>query len=454
MKNFYLFIALLLVSGSVNAKGESSAMVTAGPVVNGKFPHFSNQVNVGSNGNPAPSNAILRLVSKTYAKHNGTSFIPVDSISYKYDGNRGGVLQNDDIDNDESLMYSESTHLTYDIGSGTYQNSLRRIQEYYPDNMVKFLTYQKWDHVANAFEDSYRYAYSYSNGKMISSTHEYKLNGAWINPVTSAIIYNGQAVSAMESPDYRVAFQYDNNAKLVSVVDEKYTGSGWQFKEKHTYEYIGNDVAKHIYFEWDAASNTWKNKRFWQYTYSGTDVTSETEVEWNGSAWVNVSQHVYTYDAKHNMTTDVKKIWNASMNGFVESNREDWTYNSQDLPEAIIMSTWNGSGWASSLNDGQYHFYYEPNFPATVNTVNSNTGIHLYPVPAIDIVNVTVKWEVPQNFTVSVYDVKGSPVTVYSESATKEYSKTIPISHLPSGTYFISVNSTDYHTTRRFVISR
>src|SRR5688500_10478376 len=102
-----LFILIPAVLFSLQLFAENEAMVTAGPSIGGQFPHFGNQV-AGGGGVSSPAKVSLRLVGKTFTRYDGFNFIPVDSIFYAYSNDRGGILNNDNINNDEPLMYDES----------------------------------------------------------------------------------------------------------------------------------------------------------------------------------------------------------------------------------------------------------------------------------------------------------------------------------------------------------
>ncbi|MCD6062146.1 MAG: hypothetical protein K0R82_57 [Flavipsychrobacter sp.] len=452
MKNFYLFIAFLSISVSALAKGEYQAMITVGPVVNGKIPHFANQVISNTGGGTSPAKVSLRLTGRTYATFTAGAFVPIDSYYYRYDNDRGGVLNNNNIDNDETLMYTESIHYMFDKTSATFNNYLRRLQDYYPNDQVKLLTYQPWKASQSMWKDSARYGYTYTaDGKMDESTFEQYYANMWTNAVVSDIKYSGQLVT-MESPVYKVAFAYDNNVKLVEMIDEQMVNGVWQYKEKHNYEYTGSNVSKHLFYEWNAQSSTWVYKKSWQYTYAGNDLISEIEQDWAGTGWVNVGKHEYTYDANHNMVADVKSIWNAGLGAFAASSKEVWEYNGQNLPTVITTNTWNGTAWAQAENDKQYRLYYENFFPSSVPGLAENSGLSLYPVPATEMLNVSLELNRAEDILLALYDVKGVIVHNARYASVKDLNAAIPVAALPAGTYFLRAAGSSTNITRPVVV--
>ena len=120
MRSFHLFLMVMMIASQSNAEGNNEAMTTAGPGIGGQFPHFGSQLYNGGNGGGVPAKISLRLIGKTFAVHNGSYFTPVDSFSYTYSNDRGGIPDNDQLDNDESLMYDEGIRYIYDVGPASY----------------------------------------------------------------------------------------------------------------------------------------------------------------------------------------------------------------------------------------------------------------------------------------------------------------------------------------------
>ncbi|WP_276132248.1 T9SS type A sorting domain-containing protein [Polluticoccus soli] len=459
MKNVYLFIALFAISTSASAKGEFQPIVTAGPVVNGKFPHFGNQVvntATGGGGGSTPSKVSLRLIGRTHTKFSAGSFVPVDSYYYRYTDDRGGILANDNIDNDETLFYSESIYYKFDPTTAGFINQLRRMQDYYPNekDKVQFLTYQQWNATKAEFRDSARYGYEYNgDGTMKQSTFQLNYANMWTNDVTSTISYLPN-VTSMESQFYKAAFVYDASARLVETIDSQSSGNGiWQKNEKHTYEYSGKSVTKHFLYEWSNQQSSWLNKKNWQYGYNNdNDLIYKIEQEWNGVSWVNIAKHEYSYDGNHNMATDLLKKWDNSLGVYVDASREIWNYNIQNLPELITTSTWNGSSWIYTNSDQQYRLYYENFFPADVKQVVSVNELNIYPVPATYVVNVNLTLNSSEDILVSLYDMKGSTLYSASHHSATDLRIAIPVASLSTGTYFLRVVGSNTNVARSIVV--
>lgn len=280
MKRFYLFMIAVFAATAADAKG-IGAMVTMGPPISGPFPHFAPQVTGG--GIPGSPKVSLRLIGRTQTRFNGSVFVPIDSFSYEYWGDLGGVLNNEKIDNDETINFDVSYRYVFNDTTNAYQNRLRRSQTYNADGSISILTYAPWLASANDWKDSSRFLYAYSNGKMAKSTFQLYYANMWTQDMESTLIYNGQNITAMESVGYKVSFSYDASNNLIGMSDEEYTSGSWHNKEKHDYAYNGKDLILHTLWQWNEQSQSWVYSKQWEYGYTGIDLTSITEKHWNGS---------------------------------------------------------------------------------------------------------------------------------------------------------------------------
>ncbi len=275
----------------------------------------------------------------------------------------------------------------------------------------------------------------------------------WTNSQNSTIEYAGDKVSKMNSDFYKVEFAYDANNNLTVMSDSELTPAGWQNKERKSYEYSGKDVIKYTLERWDVTTGVWVPYKMWEYLYTGLDVTTETEHDWTGSAWVPYGKHGYTYDGSHNILTDDWQLWN---NVFQNTTREEWTYNGQNLPVKMTTKTWSGASWGNSVKDFEYHFYYENYFPSSVNDNSELAGINIntYPNPVTSELHIELDLYNAANMDFSIVSMNGTVVSHWKEKVARNYNKVIAVSDLPSGNYFVRVNSDNQQLTKRFVVSK
>lgn len=451
MKQIYVFILALLAPGiHAFAGAKSEAAVTGVTWTGGLFPHFSNQ-GKGVQG----SNS--RLVAKTFLKFDAGVFVPVDSVTYKYSNGRGGMTKKDEPNNDENILFDESVSYVYNSLQAAYNNKMHRIQDFNIDNTVERLTYRSWRNMQTGggiWKDSARYSYLYTNGIMTSSVYEIQAGGLWNKHVQSQLIYDSKNnVTQMNSTSYIATFSYDGNNNLVSVVDSLQMPSGtWVLNQKKSYDYdVDGNISVYTLEKWDATSATWLKDSRWEYSYSGKNIATSTETHWNGWGWENTNKHAYNYDNNNNKTEDVTQIWNASANSFVNSRKENWTYNSYNQPERIISYSWNGNSWINGQNDQELRFYYEHYFPTGTQNITADNDILVYPTMASNEVNIMVSHAGSHStITVMLYDMNGRLVR---NQPMEQTSMTMSVADLMPGNYIVKISAEEGVHTSRIIVN-
>lgn len=448
MRHLYLLLtALLLVPTGSYAKGTGSSQSTSGVFVGGLFPHF--------NPNAGSATITSRLLSKTYTKYN-KGFIPVDSTNYIYSTGRGGFTRIDDPNNDESINFDESYTYLYNPSAGLYDNRLHRQQQFDGNDKVTMLTYRVWKLSNAAWKDSSRYVYTYSaDGKqMTSNVLQQWIQGGWNNSVPSILTYDTKNnVTQVSSVGYTASFTYDPDDNLTSLTDQVWDAgsSSLIYNTRKSYTYTTGKVATYKLEKWSAQTSGWVNIENWVYTYIGNNVETITEQHWNG-AWVNYAKREYTYDGNNNKLSENIQIWDAGSSAYINSKRKTFEYNSYNQPTLITNYTWdNVSAWVFALNDEQlrlYYGYYSPTIVA--NTSKSESS--LYPVPAVDKINLQIRWNTPQAFSISIIDMRGVVVRQWQESATMNYAKELNVSDMPAGNYVLRATGSNEQLTEKITV--
>ena len=99
------------------------------------------------------------------------------------------------------------------------------------------------------------------------------------------------------------------------------------------------------------------------------------------------------------------------------------------------------------------HLYYYELYTADVNNISTlPANVKLYPVPANNIMNLAVQWENAADFTVSITDINGRTVKSWSEKATPNYNRQIPVNDMPAGNYLITISNGSQTTTKQFSV--
>jgi hypothetical protein len=430
MKQIFILIQVLICSFDVLAQGGGvQGNVTSIPVT-GFFPHFSIQA--------VPRDTSSRLIEKIHSRFYNGAAIAIDSVTYSYNSDeRGGATKKEDPNNDENILFDESYTYSFNTNTSQYDNKMRRTQTFNTSNKIMSLLYSGWN--ANKYLDSTQYIYTYTGNLMVESDYKKYLSQNWSTVNLSTLDYDVKNnVVSVNSTAYNARFTYDAANNLISIKDSLWTVStGWHYNERKTYTYINTDVQDYTLELWDMNINKWVSTKYWKYIYLGSDIIGATEYNWNNGNWDVFARNLYTFDNRHNKTTDVRQIWNGS--GFVNQRRESWTYNSFNQPLLIVYDTWNGTSWIKTNNDEQIRFSYQVYFPVSVSNPVAKEEMHIYPLPAANNINIDINWQQPQAFSVIISDMNGRMVNNWKEDECKYYHKNISVAEMPAGTYFIKI---------------
>ncbi len=454
MRQLYFLIPALVLSQVIaHAKGTADAFAT-GIYVNGAFPHFNGQSSVLANSNS-------RLIAKTYLKYSNSKFVAVDSNTYTYSAGRGGFTDIEQPNDDQLLSFDESYTYAFNIAASAYDNLTHRTQAFDSYEKVTRLTYGNWR--STGWKDTARYVYEYNsaNHKMSKSNYQIWYGGFWSDHGESIINYdNNNNITSMNSANYTVDFVYDNNNNLLTMTDEvwDHASSSLVKNERKNYTYTGTNIATYQLEKWDASAAKWTNSEYWTYTYTGNDVKDAVKQTWNGGTWVNALRNTYTYDNNHNRLTETRESWDAGSGSFVNALLTSYTYNSYNQATVITTSSWdnNNSAWIHTAADEEMHFYYEYYAPTIVNNFNGTDAMELklYPVPARDNISITFNTNSAASFNIALFDTKGSILQQWHDNSTGQYTKSIDVSSLPAGNYFVSIKGEAGHITKQFSIVR
>lgn len=442
MKKIYILLLLVSLFGKANAADGSQDLVTGIPGGGGVgFPHFTPQLGA------TPAATHYRLLAKTFTQHNGLEFQPVDSInySYNYGSGRGGLIDPDQPNKDESILFDQAITYYYNSGTANYQNRLFRNQSFDNENRINLLKYARWDLLNGVWKDSSRYLYSYVSGTKKISTSSFQLyvGGTWSHDITSTLTYSGNNVVDISSLDYNVIYTYDANNNIISIEDKVAAthGSGTlSNNERKTYTYnVNNELQTYTLAKWDDIIKTWVNSKYFEYSYTSNTLTSAMEYNWNGSSWDKYSQHIYTYTSSGDKTSELLQLWNG--NSFVNNTLETRVYNTYGLLESVTTAHWNtiSASWEYNNSNTQLRYYYEYYSPTKVNTVNTDADdITVFPNPAVNEVSITLHSQHPQETSITIYNNIGVCVYQTTVPQSNTISKTVNLSMFTAGNYTIS----------------
>src|SRR5690606_27475135 len=129
-----------------------------------------------------------------------------------------------------------------------------------------------------------------------------------------------------------------------------------------------------------------------------------------------------------------------------------YVHNSNNLYEHIAHLYWNktSNSWVHRQDDTVLRYHYKLNTTSVNNAINHNATCRIYPIPASDLITVSIDWQKEQDFSLAIYNMQVQLVRQTSAKATKHYNQQIPIADLAGGNYILEIRSRDGNMTRQF----
>jgi hypothetical protein len=159
---------------------------------------------------------------------------------------------------------------------------------------------------------------------------------------------------------FMIAITSHGQNKLLSSIDEYYSGSTWEKRSGYNYEYDNNNnLVVEYRMNWNNSNSTWENSDKETFTYNASNkATQELYQNWNTltSSFENSYKQTYTY-TNGKITEIVSQEWLNS--SWVNTYKTNITYNSSNLPETAVEYTWGGSQWVT--DESRTTLTYNPN---------------------------------------------------------------------------------------------
>lgn len=388
----------------------------------------------------------------------------------------------------------EDVYKMWDVNTQSWKNYNRRTWTYNTQGEIATETSEEWDQVNNVWKGAFFTMYTYDGlNQLIEEKQQKWINNSWQNYHLYSYTYNG--------------------TEMTSRSTQSWTNNAWKNLYKYTLTYAGGKVITETYQTWDNVNNGWKNqlKSLYSYNSSGTLSDKETKV-WNNNVWNNDDWTTFTYTATDKLETQLAKDWlnNAWQNLY----KFDYTYNAQDKVKERIGTAWTNNAWENSskyiysydangnlisetqalpylnslwkfharslysynsfdqqtmratetyngsqlawligANDSKTIYYYEEH--ATTGTPNLKqlaAELTVYPNPATDHVNVSIKMEKPEGAQLVICDMYGRIVVMANYPAMTQWNDQLDVSKLASGMYQCIVRTASGQKTEKINI--
>ncbi len=331
--------------------------------------------------------------------------------------------------------------------TSTWQNEYR--DQYTYDAVGNRLTetYQEWDIAASAWGNISRVVKTYTAANKVA---------------TSAPQIWNSTTSAWDAYS-RTNYTYDASNILITTVNESRATatSSWNnnYKQINTYDALGN-LTEELYQNWDSTSAAWVNSGRNIHTYDGMNRLTQTIYEsWgSGGTWeVGGYKILYSNFDGTQPQTIINQSWDGGTMTYENSSRENYTYNADGKVTYYFDEEWNEitSTWeaiSSSYAERYRYESYTTGIPQASGTFAGNAV--LYPVPASQSVTLDVSWQQPQPFSVTITDAAGRRHRTWSQPAQQHYTENISLASLPTGSYYVVIQTPESKTVRTLTVVR
>lgn len=409
---------------------------TTGITIPTLYPHF---------GSSQPNNNMgavsVRLVSKVKTLFDGNAYHPFDSSAYSYSNGRGGILDLDYEDN--FLNFDNSVYHEYDEALQGYKNVRRYTQTFNGAGDILDRIQENWINDQVQWHNGVKYEYLYNSSlSRLEQTGLYIWNGSWTgNSMNFKLTYNTKNdIIEIKFVTSVTELSYDVNHNVTERKEYIYTtAEGWHYSDNYTFSYdASNNLTSYTLQKF--ANGNWDNSLKKDFIYANGALTHTVEYSWKNNNWQTERQNLFSYDAAGNKLSDEYRVWDEAAQNFVNTRKEEWTYNAQNQPLTYKSLTWNvaGQSWQAIKNDFLYRYEYEFYNPASVDKIPDASDLFtLYPQPASDMLNVHFKNNSNTTYQGYIYDARGSVVKSFEVNNEKNG---IPLNDIPSGNYLIGLN--------------
>ncbi|RYE23688.1 MAG: T9SS type A sorting domain-containing protein [Sphingobacteriales bacterium] len=441
MNSKYYALALAAMSLSVSVQAQQATFSK-------DLKQMAQRIVATNNHRPQQlTNAVnSRLIASSFYQYSTTTaaFSQADTMMYRYSNGRGGdLVQPIKADTVARVGFPQSTPISVFFDANTYDAN---------DNM---LTHLELVNNSGIFTVKHlkHFVYDAANRIINDTSFEPSIAGTWEPSI--AVTYTYDASGNLKEQQYFGYAGGNWQPYPWQIIDHTYTagnqllnqvilaGSGGTTttpQYRNLFTYSGGNRTSWTYQSWDFTNNLWKDEQKEDYWYN-TAGDLEELVSYIDLPIIGLDtqgKNVYTYDANHNLTQTLGIWFNSNTRTFYEANRLTFTSNSYGQTTRVISETAGGtSGWTYESGDFDYHYYYEDYYPTTVAKLQQQGGaLKVYPVPANNSLNVDIKWDVEQAYTLTIADMMGR--VVHSEQRTENSEQSaIDISMLPAGAYNI-----------------
>jgi hypothetical protein len=487
-----LFVSGLIIqtdglaqSNSISSELDKSMQAT---VTGGRDARYSSTQS--SAKKTAPN--LSRLIAAFTGNGDGTTTPrPFDSASYFYHGGRGG-----DLKSGLHLPFDTAIFQTFDLTGGAYvmkRCTLKKFDSRSLDTNVLELNY-----TAGSWVNYKLTRYCYSSLRTDSIVTKYNWLTGYFAP-TSEFEYSYSGLTSTETERkwsstkfenyYKTTTTRDSTGRTIAIQEDKWNTlyQVWEPKRLSGYYYNTNgslamsdykfwygtwvrNIETHFrydvksvlvstltYYNWPTGWDKSDSSKRTQdsvtgYTATNTNYTySPTTGKWSvGQRTINSYTPTKQYAS---ITTQNYDIANG---GWINYNTRSMTYNSNDqlLQDSIVF--WTSNSW-EPFPRNEWRYYYEDYSPpdtTVITTTPDSFLVQLYPIPAAELINISLKLPKPSALNMTVIDAFGRKVAYWHFGPTTNYQDIFSCARLGTGYYTLIIQTEAEKIVRSFLVHR
>lgn len=390
-----------------------------------------------------------RMVAKFeyyYDKNAGVDKLS-NSATYAYSNGRGGAVG-------KPLNYDTSMEYATTEEDGTIPQ-FRHVQHFNVLGLIDVHDQYYWDKNKSprkGWLDWAKYKFSYdARGQMIADTiyggtsgpvaplAAITINYNALNQVTDSFLFKCYDDIPTWDTQYHYRFTYDGLGRRQS---ELMRGDSQKIRMADvsltTYTYKGNtNLISYMAVEGLVIMGGWSKIYDIAYAYNvNNTLQQQYRLAYHTSQTVpdTESRINYYYDANDLLVQEEGYDYVPQTNGWILRTNKEYTNNADGNRTSYRLQNWDDNT-NQYVNSFSQRYYYQLFFPVNVAQLPQQGGtLQLYPVPANNTLNVTINWDAPQPYNLTIADMQGRVTMQYNSNNANQ---TIDVSALPAGVYNI-----------------
>lgn len=332
---------------------------------------------------------------------------------YDYDDGTELKLYRKSIRNNEGLLlydttyqntYTQQTSMNYFVAGKYDYDQLSRVTQYYShmafnnyNNVLKSVT--KHYYAGNSTQPFLDSIFNYlSNGSILKSARKFYYHPDGRNLIDTTFTGAGNPTNAS---------QYTYNGAVVTTVRRSYNGSNWSNTSRNISQ--NNNDGLQLYsrsFNWITTNNSWQ-------------LVSEDSAFYNAAGYLIRHHTRNAYNSNNQLQT--------AQQHFIERNSYNNTYK---------WTAKNYSNGAVSNETTNLYYFEDYDNGLSLKPLPQKIRASIYPNPVQTSLKVHIGDPRATKLSISIYKLSGKTISRVPVTGTQQ---TLDISHLPAGTFILTI---------------